>query len=200
MRTPTFLALVLAVFLTPAVALALPHAQEPAAVQKSTINLNTATIDQLMTLPGIGRKTAERILEHRAKSGGFKKIEELMNVQGIGEPSSVPRCGLVTPTGTASSFPTLPSASMCSISASCPVQMREHFPASGTGIADCPERELVARRRRTPNVIRRMEGILSAPIVTGVAPVTTPVAHASARFWAEFAGSPSRRATGVSLS
>jgi competence protein ComEA len=87
MRTPLFLALVLAVLLTPAVALASPHAQEPAAVQKSTINLNTATIDQLMTLPGIGRKTAERIVEHRTKTGGFKKIEELMNVKGIGEKS-----------------------------------------------------------------------------------------------------------------
>jgi competence protein ComEA len=58
-----------------------------AAEQKATINLNTATLDQLETLPGIGRKTAERILEHRQKSGGFKKIEELMNVKGIGEKS-----------------------------------------------------------------------------------------------------------------
>ena len=55
--------------------------------QKATINLNTATLDQLETLPGIGRKTAERILEQRQKSGGFKKIEELMNVKGIGEKS-----------------------------------------------------------------------------------------------------------------
>jgi competence protein ComEA len=73
--------------LASALAPASAFAQEPAAVQKTTINLNTATLDQLMTLPGIGRKTAERILEHRAKSGGFKKIEELMNVKGIGEKS-----------------------------------------------------------------------------------------------------------------
>ena len=53
----------------------------------SAVNLNTATVDQLETLPGIGRRTAERILEHRQKSGGFKKIEELMNVRGIGEKS-----------------------------------------------------------------------------------------------------------------
>ncbi|HUE89971.1 MAG TPA: helix-hairpin-helix domain-containing protein, partial [Vicinamibacterales bacterium] len=52
-----------------------------------TVNLNTATLAQLEDLPGIGRATAERILEYRQKSGGFKKIEELMNVRGIGEKS-----------------------------------------------------------------------------------------------------------------
>ena len=87
MRTQIFVALVLAVLITPALTLASPQAQAPAAVQKTTINLNTATVDQLMTLPGIGQKTAERILEYRTKSGGFKKIEELMNVKGIGEKS-----------------------------------------------------------------------------------------------------------------
>jgi competence protein ComEA len=64
--------------------------QAPAAAQtagKPTINLNTATIDQLETLPGIGQKTAERIIEYRTKSGGFKRIEDLMNVKGIGEKS-----------------------------------------------------------------------------------------------------------------
>ena len=61
--------------------------QEQGAAQKPTINLNTATLDQLTTLPGIGAKTAERILEYRTKSGSFKRIEELMNVKGIGEKS-----------------------------------------------------------------------------------------------------------------
>ena len=87
MRTQTLLAVVLTALLAPALTVASTSAQEQAAAQKSTINLNTATIDQLMTLPGIGRKTAERILEHRTKTGGFKKIEELMNVKGIGEKS-----------------------------------------------------------------------------------------------------------------
>jgi competence protein ComEA len=65
------------------------QSQAPAAAEssKAVINLNTATLDQLETLPGIGRKTAERILEHRTKSGSFKRIEELMNVKGIGEKS-----------------------------------------------------------------------------------------------------------------
>jgi competence protein ComEA len=52
-----------------------------------TINLNTATVKDLETLPGIGAKAAERIIAYREKNGPFKKIEELMNVQGIGEKS-----------------------------------------------------------------------------------------------------------------
>jgi competence protein ComEA len=64
-----------------------PSPSASAAVAKAPVNLNTATIDQLQTLPGIGRATAQRILEYRQKAGGFKKIEELMNVKGIGEKS-----------------------------------------------------------------------------------------------------------------
>ena len=60
------------------------------------LNLNTATVSQLETLPGIGKSTAERILEYRQKSGGFKKIEDLMNVRGIGEKSFLKLKPLVT--------------------------------------------------------------------------------------------------------
>ena len=49
------------------------------------VNLNTASASDLEGLPGIGAKTAARIVEYRQKNGPFKKIEELMNVKGIGE-------------------------------------------------------------------------------------------------------------------
>jgi competence protein ComEA len=51
----------------------------------ATVNLNSATVADLETLPGIGAKTAARILEYRQKNGPFKKIEELMNIRGVGE-------------------------------------------------------------------------------------------------------------------
>ena len=49
------------------------------------VNINTASVEQLTTLPGVGPKLAARIVEYRQKSGGFKSIQELMNVKGIGE-------------------------------------------------------------------------------------------------------------------
>ena len=57
--------------------------QEPEA--RGTVELNTATAAELRTLPGVGQRTAERIIEYREEHGGFEKIEDLMNVRGIGE-------------------------------------------------------------------------------------------------------------------
>jgi len=51
------------------------------------ININTASVAELDGLPGIGAKTAALIVEYRQKNGPFKKIEELMNVRGVGEKS-----------------------------------------------------------------------------------------------------------------
>ena len=51
------------------------------------VNLNAASLAQLQTLPGVGASTAQRILDYRQKNGAFKKIEELMNVKGLGEKS-----------------------------------------------------------------------------------------------------------------
>ena len=53
----------------------------------AVVNINTATQAQLESLPGLGAKAAERILEYRQKNGQFKKVEDLMNVKGIGEKS-----------------------------------------------------------------------------------------------------------------
>jgi competence ComEA-like helix-hairpin-helix protein len=52
---------------------------------QSKVYLNTATVEQLSTLPGVGEKLAGRILEYRQKAGGFKATAELLNVRGIGE-------------------------------------------------------------------------------------------------------------------
>jgi competence protein ComEA len=74
----------------------------PPAAEKATmaspINLNTATVAQLESLPGIGARIAERIVEYRQKNGSFKKVEELMNVQGVGEKSFLKLKPLITVT------------------------------------------------------------------------------------------------------
>ena len=68
----------------PAAAQAASRAAAKGAVV-ATVNLNTASAAEFEGLPGIGAKTAARIIEYRQKNGPFKKVEELMNVRGIGE-------------------------------------------------------------------------------------------------------------------
>jgi comEA protein len=75
--------LLLAVPLTAAQSKSAARAAKP--VSTAVVNLNTASATDLEGLPGIGAKTAARIVEYRQKNGPFKKIEELMNVPGIGE-------------------------------------------------------------------------------------------------------------------
>jgi competence protein ComEA len=80
-----------------------PHdllAQEPpprtTTERPAPLNLNAATEAQLEALPGIGAATATRIVEYRKKNGGFKKVEDLMNVKGIGEKSFLKLKALIT--------------------------------------------------------------------------------------------------------
>lgn len=49
------------------------------------INLNTANVEDLCSLDGIGEVLAKRIIQYRESSGGFSSIEDVMNVSGIGE-------------------------------------------------------------------------------------------------------------------
>ena len=55
-----------------------PPAAAKGAPATSVVNLNTATQAQLESLPGVGAKAAERILEYRQKNGPFKKVEEIL--------------------------------------------------------------------------------------------------------------------------
>ena len=73
-------------------------APKTAATAAAPVNLNTATAEQLATIPGVGPKMAERIIDYRQKNGGFKKVEDLMNVSGVGEKSFLKMKPLITVT------------------------------------------------------------------------------------------------------
>ena len=60
------------------------------------LNLNTATIEELTALPGIGEALARRIVEYRAQNGPFQTVDALTNVSGIGEFKLADLEGLVT--------------------------------------------------------------------------------------------------------
>ena len=60
------------------------------------ININTAQLHELMILPGIGEKIAARIIAYREANGPYRAVEELMNVEGIGEKRMEQLLDLVT--------------------------------------------------------------------------------------------------------
>lgn len=69
-------------------------APQVAPAQKA-VNVNTATQEQLESLPGIGPVSAGRIIEHRDKNGPFKSVEQLVEVKGIGAKSLEKFRGLI---------------------------------------------------------------------------------------------------------
>ena len=80
-------------FLIPVVALAQQHAINLAeigekaskVIAEQKININTATVEQFQNLPGIGSSIAQEIINYRHEHGPFQKVEDIMQVKGIGE-------------------------------------------------------------------------------------------------------------------
>ena len=71
---------------TPGAAPAMTEAPAATGVPQPTelININTATLQDLDRLPGIGPTTAQKIIDYRTNNGPFQRIEDIMNVSGIG--------------------------------------------------------------------------------------------------------------------
>lgn len=58
---------------------------EVSSKEQESININTATLEELTELPGIGEATANKIIEYRKQNGKFETIEDIKNVPGIGD-------------------------------------------------------------------------------------------------------------------
>lgn len=59
--------------------------QQEESINNDKVNINTANLDTLLTLSGIGEAKAKTIINYRSENGDFKQIEDLINVSGIGQ-------------------------------------------------------------------------------------------------------------------
>jgi len=69
---------------------------QPSTTSNQLVNINTATLEQLQTLPKVGAVTAQRIIEYRTKNGPFTRIEDIQKVSGIGDATYAPLAPLIT--------------------------------------------------------------------------------------------------------
>ena len=74
----TAIAIAVLFFLSPVMSFAADTAEKK-------VNVNTATLEELVQVKGIGNQIAERIIEYRDKNGPFEQIEDLLKVKGIGD-------------------------------------------------------------------------------------------------------------------
>jgi len=62
-----------------------PSSAESKPEADARVDLNTAAVDELMTVPGIGEVMARRIVEWREQHGPFRRVEDLIKVKGVGD-------------------------------------------------------------------------------------------------------------------
>jgi competence protein ComEA len=85
-KTKQLLTLLVILAMTAVSTVSLGAAEKPAAAgADKLININSADAVLLAKLPQVGPKMAQRILDYRKSSGGFKRVQDLMKVKGIGE-------------------------------------------------------------------------------------------------------------------
>jgi competence protein ComEA len=74
-------------FVTPALAATVSRTEviTASAPVGGKVNINTASVKDLMTLTGVGKKVAEKIVEYRGAHGAFRKAEDVRKVEGLGD-------------------------------------------------------------------------------------------------------------------